>query len=501
MRKERKVSIKKLFIMVVTVAVILEAAGFICTGILFSRVSKIRKSSEKLIDCVEYAEQLDNGSQQLTLSVRNYVSDENLYYFLQYWEYSTVDDVRTRVVNEIKALGITDEESKIIDGALTASTLLMEDEKAAMLCVLKSEGLDDETALKAELIQTNNALDEAERFTWTNDEELADEVIKDVLNTDCTTLLSRALSGKSEDSYTADDYIEAAKDIVFGTDYNNARNEIAEKVTEFNNTVFGRLESELKNSANNCVGALTVTVILLIAIICFVITTLIMFERTLIKPVIGMSKQLDKNMDLSSFGISEFKDLTSKYNSNKNNYVANAKELELQAKIYKEQSRRDFLTKLANREMLEEYLDGMFSSEVAPFALYMLDADNFKSINDTYGHPFGDEVLKAFARILKELGRKHNGIAARYGGEEFVLTATGITYGDIDVIADEILESVRQIALPYEGKDIHFTVSVGSCYSLAENTDRRTIIQYADTALYKAKSTGKNKHCHYYPGK
>lgn len=489
MKKERKVSIKNIFIITVVIAILLDTAGFISVGILFNRVSRIRKSSEKIIDCVKYAEQLDEGSQQLTQSVRSYVSDDDLYYFLEYWEYGTVNDMRTEAVSAMKELGITtDDEIEIINTAMEASTGLMEDEKAAMLCMLMSEDLNDETALKEELTEINYNLSEDERFTWIDDEELASSVIEDVLNAETQT-----------STYARADYVEAAKDIVFGADYNDKRNEIADGVSRFNDTVLGRLENELKRSSQNCVNALTLTVVLLIAIIAYIVTTLLMFEKTLIKPVINMSKQIDKNMDLSSFGISEFKDLTNKYNDSKNDMTSTTKELELQAQIYKEQSRRDFLTKLANREMLEEYLDGMFAAHVAPFALYMMDVDNFKSVNDTYGHPFGDEVLKALGAIFKELGRRHNGIAARYGGEEFVLTATGITYGDIDVIADEILESVRKVVLPFEGKDIRFTVSVGSCYSLAENTNRKTIIEYADRALYQSKSTGKNRHSHYYP--
>lgn len=152
----------------------------------------------------------------------------------------------------------------------------------------------------------------------------------------------------------------------------------------------------------------------------------------------------------------------------------------------------DHLTGLANRRRFERQLE----REVArtqrythPFCLMVLDIDNFKEINDSYGHETGDEVISRIARTLRE-GTRGIDLAARIGGEEFgiILTETDIEK------ALEVAERLRLAikAMEIQGvRQITGSFGVAECPSAAEST--RELLASADAAMYKAKFAGKNR--------
>ncbi len=127
------------------------------------------------------------------------------------------------------------------------------------------------------------------------------------------------------------------------------------------------------------------------------------------------------------------------------------------------------------------------------FSLLMIDVDNFKKVNDEYGHPAGDAVLKELARIIKETVRTVD-VVGRYGGEEFVAVLPHTAHE----LAVETAERVRrriqeQVFLAGESK-IHVTVSVGvASYPSAKVDSPSTLIREADQALYRAKEAGRDR--------
>lgn len=118
-------------------------------------------------------------------------------------------------------------------------------------------------------------------------------------------------------------------------------------------------------------------------------------------------------------------------------------------------------------------------------AILMLDIDHFKEINDSFGHPFGDEVLM---QVVKECNQqlRESDILARYGGDEFILLCPVIDYDDLVVIAHRIQKSLQT----YQGVPI--SLSVGA-YLFSKTSNVSQIIQYADEALYCAKKNGRNR--------
>ncbi len=160
------------------------------------------------------------------------------------------------------------------------------------------------------------------------------------------------------------------------------------------------------------------------------------------------------------------------------------------------QTDHDPLTGLANRRSFERALD--LEIERArrsrmPVCLAILDLDDFKAVNDTHGHPCGDEVLKALARVLLENKRRYD-LAARIGGEEFALVLSGVGLVKSAEIMGRILSQFS--AERFQGAEAGFSVtfSVGlATYRGGVSLDVAEFLALADKALYQAKGEGKNR--------
>ena len=126
------------------------------------------------------------------------------------------------------------------------------------------------------------------------------------------------------------------------------------------------------------------------------------------------------------------------------------------------------------------------------FCLMMMDIDHFKRVNDTYGHAFGDEVLKMMARVCKQTLRETD-IFARFGGEEFIVLLTNTDLAGGTIVAERVRQNIEQCGVTLSTGDIfHFTVSVGVVGSNASD-DLDELIKRADSALYMAKENGRNQ--------
>lgn len=118
----------------------------------------------------------------------------------------------------------------------------------------------------------------------------------------------------------------------------------------------------------------------------------------------------------------------------------------------------------------------------------MLDLDKFKSVNDTYGHQAGDEVLKELALILKTNVRESD-IVGRWGGEEFIIIAPNTNMEDAVKLAEKLREKISEFKFSFAG---HKTGSFGvATYRVGD--DEKSLIKRADDALYHAKESGRNK--------
>jgi diguanylate cyclase (GGDEF)-like protein len=164
----------------------------------------------------------------------------------------------------------------------------------------------------------------------------------------------------------------------------------------------------------------------------------------------------------------------------------------------------DGLTGLFNRRCMDIKVDQAWAESVgksAPFALLMVDVDNFKNYNDYYGHQIGDDSLCAIAHAVKEAVAGTNAealtkdaFAARYGGEEFTVVIPGASIDACERCATRIVESVRKLSIQHEqngGWGI-VTVSIGGCRRETSSGFVAKMFHDADEALYRAKKSGRN---------
>jgi diguanylate cyclase (GGDEF)-like protein len=168
-------------------------------------------------------------------------------------------------------------------------------------------------------------------------------------------------------------------------------------------------------------------------------------------------------------------------------------QLSEQIKELEEDSNLDGLTKVFNRRALDRYLENVTKKGTLQHDLYLLilDIDDFKNINDTYGHIVGDKILIFISNLLRKTLRDGDKVF-RYGGEEFVVILNRITKEKCEEIAKRILHTVRTNTLFYKGKSVKVTMSIGVTKYLSGDTSE-TLIERADKALYRSKERGKNQ--------
>jgi diguanylate cyclase (GGDEF)-like protein len=160
------------------------------------------------------------------------------------------------------------------------------------------------------------------------------------------------------------------------------------------------------------------------------------------------------------------------------------------------QSIRDPLTGLFNRRYLEESLQrevARAERTARPLALLMLDVDHFKRFNDSYGHEAGDAVLRALGRLLRQSVREGD-IACRFGGEEFVVLLPEATLETAQERAERIRDEARRIRIHREGRYLDpVSVSFGVAIYPDHGVSAETLLAAADAALYRAKSSGRDR--------
>lgn len=175
---------------------------------------------------------------------------------------------------------------------------------------------------------------------------------------------------------------------------------------------------------------------------------------------------------------------------------AESKIADLTAKLEKSitESITDPLTQVMNRKGLINDLENIIEigeSKKLSTVLMMIDADNFKSLNDTYGHVAGDKVLYFMGQSIKSIIRTGDQVY-RFGGEEFAVILNRCEDDQAFSIADKIRSKIEHSHLIYAGKTIQITVSIGvTIHHLKDSIE--DFISRADTALYQAKQDGKNK--------
>ena len=155
----------------------------------------------------------------------------------------------------------------------------------------------------------------------------------------------------------------------------------------------------------------------------------------------------------------------------------------------------DFLTEIYNRRQFDITIEHEFARAIrylTPLTLCLIDIDHFKSVNDTYGHKIGDEVLRAIALLIKKMFRKSDYIF-RYGGEEFMLILPETNVNNAYTPIERLRKEIEKLEFNSNNLKFNITASFGLADNCVDAMTFEQLIKNTDIALYKAKNSGRNK--------
>lgn len=193
----------------------------------------------------------------------------------------------------------------------------------------------------------------------------------------------------------------------------------------------------------------------------------------------------------------EIKARTNDIQTTNQHLLSKTKELEKAKERLTQQATIDALSSLYNRRYFTDVSERSFDGALRykkELSIIMLDLDDFKKINDTYGHAIGDKVIVHSAKIIKDSIRSSD-IAARYGGEEFIILVPQINSDETLALANRIRQDIQDATVKTDADEtIPFTVSIGIAHlQTGKDTSIEQVINRADKALYEAKANNKNQ--------
>ena len=159
----------------------------------------------------------------------------------------------------------------------------------------------------------------------------------------------------------------------------------------------------------------------------------------------------------------------------------------------------DGLTNIANRRVFDETLSREWDIAIrrgTPIAVFLFDVDYFKRYNDHYGHPAGDECLKAIADLLRSKITRKTDLLARYGGEEFVVVFPDTSEDDVFRLAESIGRAIEELKIEHIKSDVSSFVTISGGIAVLQPDEQSTpgrLTKGADEALYESKKSGRNR--------
>lgn len=407
------------------------------------RYDVLIRETEDYIGCQGSAADIMEGSNILTEQVRLYAVTADLSYAEAYFQEANVDKKRESALESLETLDGYKKDSdtaRYLQLALDHSNELMETELYSM-----------------------RLASEAKKYDM---DELPEEIQNVQLSAE-----DHALDEEAK--------IKKAQDLVFGPAYRDAKTQISDDISYSLSSIMDKTRIKQEHSAAELEKQLNMQRIEIS--ILFVMNVAIFFFITIliVKPLQVYIRCIKDNKALEITGAYEFKYLALTYNDI---YELNA----ANESMLREKAEQDALTGIMNRGAFEQ-LRSKLTAQLVPLALLLIDVDNFKTINDTYGHEMGDRALKKVADLLMHTFRVSDH-PARIGGDEFAVIMTEIDQHSQPIIAQKA-EEMNKILLKGENGLPKFSLSIGIAFS--EHGFDDGLYKRADEALYKVKEAGR----------
>lgn len=457
----RGISIRLLSMALIATAILAIALSVFELSQTTQHAQQLYELEQERILCDKAIQQFMDGSDRLTAQVQQFVIKGERSYMDSYW--TEVNQIKSRdaALEMILGADLTAAEHDMALASKNESDSLIQGELWAMRMVSESIGLSPadmpSEVAACQLSPSDAALDAAQKQS-------------------------------------------AAIAYVFGPEYSTAKQAIRGNVTSFRNEIANRYGEETLAALAGTKETSTFMALCVVVFFLFTVFAILCFARQVVSPLVSYSRALTqyeegKPISLRERGALEIRQFAGAFNALYAQVQQNEKRLARLGYI-------DFLTEVPNRASITEYVTEQIAGGVRPLGLLIVDIDNFKRFNDTYGHALGDKVLRHVAQAVCHVQPKDTGISGRICGEEFVVVARSASKGSLHKTADKILDNVRRITASDVGlehiKDFHITVSIGGMLFYGDNTaDIIGLLSKADQALYTSKNTGKDKYTFY----
>jgi diguanylate cyclase (GGDEF)-like protein len=429
--------------------------SFLVFLIVFYATIEVSRRTQDLVDnvdnyisCEKDAEEVNNGSDYLTEQVQLFVATQETRYMENYFQELDVTKRRELALDKLQKQDTSQETQDYLEKALDYSNELTKTEIYAMKLVAEAKNISEENLPEKiqnqELSETDLELDAQEKM-------------------------------------------EKAQLLVFGSEYQLMKTQINMNISNFTSNIVSETQEKQEASSKELKYTIVRQRIYISILFIFNILTFYIISVLIVKPLQVYVKCIKERNRLEIMGAYEFKYLALTYNDIYDLNEANR--AMLQHKI-----EHDTLTGVLNRGAFEQ-LKQVLKVKSIPLALLIVDVDNFKLINDTFGHEVGDKVLKEVAQTLEKSFRG-NDYVARIGGDEFGVILTECSSS----VAHVINQKVDRINQKLQNQDNDLpcvSLSIGMAFSDSGFSD--DLFHNADDALYKVKEHGRCGFCFYNP--
>ena len=432
------ISLRTINISLIIGAVLVSALMFVSTFRLSSSFRRVTETSEQQIELRKAARELMDASDYLTEKVQRFTVTADMRFVQEYFDEAFIAHHREEAISRMSTGTASEEALKVLEDAMKESLALMNTEYYAMKLVIEAKGYTE----YPELLQSI---------------ELSDS--------------DKALSPQEK--------MRLATEMVLNDEYYNHKYLIRENMTisldELEKMAYDKDEDAMAALSNELKLVRVVIIIQTFGIVILVWLT----TKLGIHPVLNAVDRIKEDSPIPEGGAVEFRYLAKAYNKMYEVYRKSLESLSFRAS-------HDELSGLYNRAGYDLLLS---SIDIESTYMLLFDVDNFKTINDTYGHGAGDEAIRNVARVLKENFRSDDYVC-RIGGDEFVVLMVHAPKSAKNLISTKIKHINDELGNSRDNLP-SYSVSVGIAHG-SDSTDAINLFAKCDTALYESKARGKH---------
>ena len=437
-RNHKGISLRTVNISLIIGAVLVSALMFVSTFRLSSSFRRVTETSEQQIELRKAARELMDASDYLTEKVQRFTVTADMRFVQEYFDEAFIAHHREEAISRMSTGTASEEALKVLKDAMKESLALMNTEYYAMKLVIEAKGYTE----YPELLQSI---------------ELSDS--------------DKALSPQEK--------MRLATEMVLNDEYYNHKYLIRENMTisldELEKMAYDKDEDAMAALSNELKLVRVVIILQTFGIVILVWLT----TKLGIHPVLNAVDRIKEDSPIPEGGAVEFRYLAKAYNKMYEVYRKSLESLSFRAS-------HDELSGLYNRAGYDLLLS---SIDLESTYMLLFDVDNFKTINDNYGHGAGDEAIRNVARVLKENFRSDDYVC-RIGGDEFVVLMVHAPKSAKNLISTKIKHINDELGNSRDNLP-SYSVSVGIAHG-SDSTDAINLFAKCDTALYESKARGKH---------